>query len=117
MMGGGGDGGPSGEGGPSGKCNKDKKSNEDDIRRERIDEDALPAPVAPGAPVAPSGTLDLQGTLGGGPDSFSDISGSRNVPPIDPSVLNGALSNDEGSITRRLKQEAASTPKGNQTHD
>ena len=116
-MGGGGDGGPNGEGGPCGKCNKDKNNNEDDIRRDRRDEDALPAPVAPGAPVAPSETLDLEATLGGGLDSLSPISGPQNVSPIDPSVSNGALSNDEGSITRRLKQEAASTPKGNQTHD
>ena len=116
MMGGGGDGGPSGEGGPCGKCNKDKNSNEDDIRRDRRDEDVLPAPVAPGAPVAPSETLDLGATLGGGLDSFSEISGARNVPPIDPSVLNGALSNDEAPIARPLNQSSGSSPNLNLIH-
>lgn len=107
-MGGGGDGGPNGEGGPCGKCNKDKKSNEDDIRRDRNNEDVLPAPVAPGAPVAPSETLDLQGSLGGGPDSLSEIGGARNVSPIDPSVI-GPLSDDEGGLGRRFNRSSDSS--------
>ncbi len=115
-MGGGGDGGPSGEGGPCGKCNKDKNSNEDDIRRDRRDEDALPAPVAPGAPVAPSENLDLQGTLGGGLDSLSAISGPQNLSPIDPSVSNKALEIDQSPIARPLKQSSGSSSNLNSIH-
>lgn len=116
MMGGGGDGGPNGEGGPCGKCNKDKNNNEDDIRRDRRDEDALPAPVAPGAAVAPSETLDLGATLGGGSDSLSAISGPQNLSPIDPSVSNGALENGPALIARQLKQSSDSDSKLNSIH-